>query len=61
MDRGALQAAVHGVAKSWTRLRLTHTFKDGGSGQSTRKMRCRQELEEVSHKHLLGVCKQLQK
>ena len=25
MDRGAWWAAVHGVAKSWTRLRLTHT------------------------------------
>ena len=27
MDRGAWQATVHGVAKSWTRLSNQHLFK----------------------------------
>ena len=34
MDRGAWQAVVHGVAKSWTRLKRLSTFIFGCTGSS---------------------------
>ena len=32
MDRGAWRATVHGVAKSWTRLKTLSTGEGGGRG-----------------------------